>query len=84
VTVIEGLLQRFGEVRAPVAVAPVDRQAESTAVNLSLQGSLQVAVLLVDWAHSPEVPVVVGDLFETLVRDAAARVTLRKKGITSS
>ena len=63
--------ERVVEVRVPVAVAPQHRQVDAAAGELGLEGGLQLAVLLVDRADAAEVAVVVCDLFEALVGDAA-------------
>jgi hypothetical protein len=60
------------DVRHPVAVAPVHGQVEAAGRELGIQCRLQLAVVLVDRRHPAEVTVVVRDLFEALVGDAAA------------
>jgi hypothetical protein len=64
--------ERIVEVRVPVAVAPEHRQADAAARELGLERGLQLAVVLVDGTHAAEMAVVVRDLFEPLVGDAAA------------
>ena len=66
------VLQRLRDVGVPVAVAPEHRQPDAAGGELGFQGSLELAVLLVDGADAAVGPVVVGDLFEPLVGDAAA------------
>ena len=63
-TVVVRLLQRVGDVRHPVAVSPVHRQAEVARGDLGVERRLQLAVVLVDRRDTAEVPVVVRDLFE--------------------
>ena len=70
--VVVGLLQRVGDVGHPVAVAPVDRQAEPARGDLGVEGGLQLTVVLVDRRDAAEVAVVVRDLFEASVGDASA------------
>ena len=65
------LADRVCEVRRPVAVAPVDGQVDAAPGELRLERGLERAVLRVDGAHAAEVAVVVRDLFEPLVGDAA-------------
>ena len=65
------LVERVVEVRVPVAVAPEHRQVDAAAGELGLEGRLQLAVVLVDRADAAEVAVVVRDLLEALVGDAA-------------
>jgi hypothetical protein len=70
---VMGVLQGVGDVGHPVAVAPVHRQLQAARRELGIQRRLQLTVVLVDRRHPAEVTVVMGDLFEALVRDAAAR-----------
>lgn len=72
VAVAGRLAHRVGEVGRPVAVAPVHRQVDAAACELRLQRGLEGAVLRVDRAHPAEVPVVVRDLLQALIRDPSA------------
>ena len=78
--VVEGLLQGLGQIGIPVAIAPVDRQPQSPTISLGLQRRLQLAVLLVDGAHPAEMAVVVRDLLEALVGDAAPARDVAQEG----
>ena len=66
------VLKRLRDVGVPVAVAPEDRQVDAPAGEFGLHGGLERAVLLVNRADAAVGAVVVRDLFEPLVRDAAA------------
>ena len=70
--VVPHLPQRVGEVRVPVAVAPVDRQVEAGGPEVLLDRGDERAVLVVDRAAATEEEVVLADLLETLPRDAAS------------
>ena len=63
--------QRVAQVRVPVAVAPEHGKVDAAGCELGFERRLQLAVLVVDRAHAAEVAVVVGDLFEALLGDAA-------------
>ena len=56
----------------PVAVAPVDRQADAVASSSARSAAISVADLAVDRADTAEVIVVLGDLLEPLAGDVAA------------
>ncbi len=75
-----GIRHRLVEVRRPVAVAPVHRQVDAAGGELRLQCGLQGTVLRVDGAHPAEVAVVVRDLFEALVGDAAPARDVAEEG----
>ena len=62
---------RVGEVRLPVAISPQHGQVDAAAFELGLERRLELPVLLVDRTDAAECAVVVRDLFESLVRDAA-------------
>ena len=66
------VLQGLRDVRGPVAVAPEHRQLDPAGGELGLDAGLELPVLLVDRADAAVGAVVVRDLFEPLVRDAAA------------
>ncbi len=60
------------EVRGPVAVAPVDRQVQAVLGEVLAQGVQQGPVLVVDGADAAEEEVVLADLLEAFLGDAAA------------
>ena len=70
--VVAHLPHRVGDVRLPVAVAPVDRQVDAVRREVRSQRGDQRAVLRVDRRHAAEVLVVLGDLGQPLVGHAAA------------
>ena len=71
---------RVREVRAPVAVAPVDGQVDALPWQLVAQGGDEHAVLLVDRTHATEVEVVLTHLAQPLLGDAAsARHVLQER-----
>ena len=68
------------KVGRPVAVTPQYRQIDSASGELGLERSLEHAIVIVDRAHPAEVAVVGRDLFEPLVRDAAAAGDVPQEG----
>src|SRR5690606_17322354 len=72
----EGVLQ----VGIPVAVAPVHRQFDASRSEFCLHRLLQLAVLLVDRTHAPEMTVMMRDLLESLVGDAASPGDVAEEG----
>ena len=70
---VEGLVDRVGEVRLAVAVAPDDGDVEAAAGQLGAQPLEQGAVEVVDRAAPTAGEVVLGDDGEALVGDAPAR-----------
>ena len=65
--------QLVGEVRRPVAVAPVDRQVQAVRREVGLERRDQRAVLRVDRADPAEAEVVLAHLLQPLARDARGR-----------
>ena len=66
------LLEGLRDVGGPVPVAPEDGQVDAAGGEFGLDAGLEFAVLGVDGADAAVGAVVVRDLFEALVRDAAA------------
>ena len=77
---VVSVLQDGGDVGIPVAVAPKDGKLDAAVGQLSLDRGLQLPVLLVDGADATECAVVVRDLFQPLVRDAAATGDVAQEG----
>ena len=71
---------RVGQVRRPVAVAPVDRQVQPDLVERRPQRLQQRPVLVVDRAAAAERVVVLADLLQPLVRDPAAAGHVLQEG----
>ena len=83
--VVSHLAHDVGQVRVPVAIAPVDGQRVAGPRELGVEGRDQRSVLPVDRAHAPEPLVLLGD--EPADARAARlrpRVTFSRNGRTSS
>ena len=76
---IRSLGQGFIDIRSPVAVAPEHGKINAPRRQLSGERCLQLTVVLVDGADAIEVTVVMGNLFETFVGDAATAGDIAQK-----
>lgn len=79
VAVLDHLAEGVGEVRGPVAVAPVHRQFEAVVREVLAQRLQKRTVLCVDRAHAAEEEVVLADFFEPFLGDAAAARHVREE-----
>ncbi len=69
--VVSHLADGVGQIRMPVAIAPVDGERAAGPHELGVEGSDEGSILRVDRAHSPEPLVLLGHDLQSLRRDVA-------------
>ena len=69
-----------GSKRMPVAIAPVDRQLRTVAIEFGLQRSNQLAILFVDRTLAAELVIVLGDGQHSFARNISATQHIFEEG----
>ena len=73
------LAQGVGEISFPVAVPPIDGQANAMGIEFGAQCGNEFAALIIDWAFAAEVVIVFCDFVEAFGRNAPAACHIFQK-----